>query len=633
MINNQENSLLSDLNEQQKIAAINYNGPSLVIAGPGSGKTKVIISRTAYMLQQGINGNNICLFTFTNKAAKEIKQRIYKQVGEKAYNITIGTYHSICVKILRRYSNFLLQFDNNFSIYDTDDIQNIIKDIPESKDIKPFDIISYIDTNKRKLISPSEAMKNANNSYSKTMSCIYKKYQDKLIKCNAMDFGDLLYYTIKLLSSNYEVLKDLNAQYQYIISDETQDANLCNLEFIKLLGGQKRNICLIADEDQSIYGFRGASLITLKKFRQEYKPEIYKLEQNYRCSSNILEASKSLIKKNTHDIDKVLFTDNSSGAYPMFFEEDTQQNESKRVLKLILFLNNRFKIENKDIAILYRMNYMSRSLEDILLRYGIKYTIVGGNPFYSRKVVKDLLSFLKIIDNKKDIESFKRTVNLPRRGIGESSINKILEYADNNNIDILQASKEIELKGKAKNGIKDYNSIINDLESQIDLPPEELLDYLINKIQYKEYIEKEYETEEKIEDQKENIKELINISCSFSSVTEMLQNIVINNNIIEEENDNNLNLLSMHSSKGLEFKAVIIIGANENICPHWRATSVTEMEEERRLFYVSMTRAEKFLFITRAKTMEERGAIKSYNRSRFISEIDNKFLKIYESKK
>jgi DNA helicase-2/ATP-dependent DNA helicase PcrA len=629
--------ILKGLNEDQLKAATDYMGPCYVVAGPGSGKTHTVVSRTNLMIHEGINANSIVLFTFTNKAAKEIKARIIKTIGEEGHQITVGTYHSVCVRILKKYADYI-GFDNKFSIYDTDDSLGELKELTKGLTFDAKAALNYISDCKNKLITSTLAVQNAQSDLDRQYADIYRRYQNRLKEQNAMDFDDLITNTIRLLESNHDILSNLNDKWKYITADEFHDSCPRDIRLIDLLGGKDKNICMILDDEQSIYSFRGADITAVLSVKSIFPGlKTFVLRQNYRSTKTIVSAARSLIKKNKEQIDKTIFSENDDGAPVLYFDEATQSNESLRVVKLIALLTSKYGLKNSDVAILYRMSYLSRSMEDALLRAGIHYKIVGGTSFYSRKEIKDVLSFARLIYNPYDYEAFKRAIAIPKRGIGDASIEKIYEFSRNHYsrpTDLLTASKEVELKGKAASGLNNFNELMEQLQALFETESaSDFIKYIINLTDYTEVIKKEEDKASKVEDKIQNLQELVNLAASFETIEELLQNVCLDGQINDDgEEVEAVELMTMHASKGLEYKAVIIIGANEGINPHFRAITQKEVEEERRLMYVAMTRAEQYLFITRSRVMMQQNRPNTTRESRFIKEIDKRFMETYRGK-
>lgn len=629
MLTQQE--ILDKLNDEQQIPVKDYLGPQFLVAGPGSGKTHTLVSRTEYMLVDGIKPENMLLFTFTNKAAREIKERIANAVGEEIANkITMGTYHSFCCRILRQFGANL-GYKKGFSIYDADDSKKICKELTKDSNIDFKALVSYISGQKRKMISPQRAMELAvsnQDPYAK----LYGDYQDRLFNQNAMDFDDLIYNTIRLLQNFPAVLAKVNNRYLYISADESHDSSGADIELIRLLAGEKQNVCFILDDNQSIYGFRGADIDSVLNIRNIFPNlKTYFLNQNYRSTETIVEASKSLIAHNSNQIEKNIFTDNPKGDKIIVFEEGTAQLEATRIVKTIQLLIRKYGYSYKDVAILYRTSGQSRIIEEIFLRYKIPYEILSGINFYSRKEVKDILAFIKFLCNPYDLEAFSRIINIPKRGIGDKTIEKIVDECNNHlpPVDAVTACKTLldkgDIKGKAKGGVSQFIQTYDTLNSNKDnLTVPELISEIIKLTSFYEYLQSE--DEDKYDDKVSNVMELIELSYSFLSLEEFLEQTSLDRKE-DEDTDNKVHLLTMHMSKGLEWPAVFLIGANEGTNPHFRSLgSNRDIEEERRLMYVAMTRAKKNLFITRPKKVQLNGYFMDGKISRFINEIDKRYI-------
>ena len=633
--------ILNRLNEEQKKPVLDYLGPQFIVAGPGSGKTFTIVSRSQYMLMEGIKPENMLLFTFTNKAAREIKERIANAVGaEVASKITMGTYHSFCCRLLRQYGT-ALGYKNGFSIYDAEDSKKMLKKIIKGTDIEYNALASYISHQKRKLISPTLALENsiANKD---PYANYYKAYQDKLYEQNSMDFDDLIYNTIKLLELNPDILEKVNNRYQYISADESHDSSNADIRLIYLLSGEKQNVCFILDDNQSIYGIRGADIEAVLNIKNLYPnlKEFY-LNQNYRSSGTIVGASKSLIKHNAHQLEKQIFTENPPGNKIIVFEEADPKFEAVRIAKTIKLLTTKYKLKPKDIAILYRTSSQSRTVEEILLRYQIPYEILSGINFYARKEVKDVLAFVKFLVNPYDLESFTRIINIPKRGIGDKSIEKIIDESKHSipPVDLLTACErsitESNLRGKAKAGVEQFCTTIEYLKGRMnDLTVPELITEIVKMSNYYQHLEED--CPEDFDDKTSNIIELIELSYEFNTLEEFLEQTSLDRKEEDESDENSdgkVKLLTMHMSKGLEWPAVFCIGINEGTNPHFRSLGDSKaIDEERRLFYVAMTRAKYYLFLTRPKRVQMNGFFTNAKPSRFLSEIDEKFIHTHNPK-
>lgn len=628
MLNKQD--ILKELNPEQQIAVQDINGPKFLVAGPGSGKTKVLISRTQYMLLSGIKPENILLFTFTNKAAKEIKQRISSALGESiSSKITTGTYHSFCCRLLRQYGK-VLGYKKGWSIYDSEDSKKLLMKITKGLDVNSNIVQSYISNMKRRLTSPASAIRF--DEKNQEFANLYFTYQSTLIKQNAMDFDDLIFNAIKLLKNNPDIHYEVSNSYKYISADESHDSSPADIELIRLLSSEHNNVCFILDDHQSIYGFRGADLKAVLNIKNIFPDLVtHCLNRNYRSTKNIVEASKSLISHNKKHFKKEIFTENPTGDKIILFEEKNPQFESIRIAKMIMALVKNYHYKYSDIAILYRTSNLSRQIEETFLKYHLPYEILSGINFYSRKEIKDLLSFIRFVSNPYDLEAFERIINIPKRGLGEKSLERIYDQSSSTipPTDALTACKNILkndiFKGKNKKGLENFVSIIDTLNSKKDdVTVPEFLDLIIKLTNYDKYLSEEFEKE--YTDKIDNVNELKELSHNFLSIEDFLEQTSLDRKD-DNENDDKVQLLTMHMSKGLEWKAVFIIGANEGTNPHFRSLAFpAKIEEERRLFYVAMTRAEKNLIICRPDKIQINGHWQLADRSRFIDEIDSKYI-------
>ena len=620
--------VLNGLNEEQKQAVKHIEGPCYVVAGPGSGKTRVIVARTQYMILKGISPSNIVLFTFTNKAAKEIKERIISAVGEKGNYITIGTYHSVCSRILRTYATYL-NYEKNFSILDADEAKKILKKIADKYNSVDTDYaIATILSWKKDGIIVQKASQNAYGG-EVAIANIYRDYQKELHETMCMDFDDLIINTITLLKNFPEVKKEVNNKFKYVSADEFHDSSKCDLNLIKLISGYNDNLCMIFDDYQSIYSFRGADVYAVMNFKDQFKDlKTYYISNNYRCSQKIVEASKSLISHNRQQMKKnIVAARDYEGDDVIIVTPNSSAAEYATVTGIIKMLKDK-GLRYDDIAILYRTGFQSRGMEQKLIESKMPYKIYGGVPFYSRMEVADILSYVKFIINKKDFVAFERSISIPKRGIGEKSIEKIENFARenylNNGKDLWDAIPEAPIKGKAKKGLDSYISFINSLEEKkLELPPAEFLEHIIKELDYISYLN-DYEDDPT--DRIANLVELVNVASQFNHIEDLLEQASLY--ALEDDSEEKkeaVQLMTMHSSKGLEFKAVIIIGAVEGTNPHFKAETIKEIEEERRLFYVAATRAKDYLFISAPTMTMQRTGPKKQRPSRFIEEIDDRY--------
>ncbi len=639
-------SIYDTLNEDQKKAVFQTEGPVLILAGAGSGKTRTLTHRIAYMIDEnGVNPWNILAITFTNKAAGEMRERVDKIVGFGAESIWVSTFHSTCVRILRRYAD-RLGYDNHFVIYDTDDQKAVIKDICkrlqiDTKNIKERALMGAISSAKDELISPEEyVLRNMGDFSKKVYGDVYMEYQKALKKNNAMDFDDLLVKTVELFKICPEVLEYYQDRFLYIMVDEYQDTNTAQFELIRLLSKKNRNLCVVGDDDQSIYKFRGANIRNILDFEQVYPDAtVIKLEKNYRSSQNILDAANSVIRNNTKRKSKQLWTDSDSGNLIHFRQFDTSYEEAEYVVSDI-----RSKVREgrdyKDCAILYRTNAQSRMLEEKLVIAGMPYNIVGGINFYARKEIKDLLAYLKTIDNGKDDMACKRIINVPKRGIGATTITRVQEYADSRNIsfyDALKEANQIMTIGKSYVKLEPFVSMIQVFRSKMEVYSlEELLRDVIETTGYVKEIEESDADTEEIKDRISNINELISKVVAYEEkVEEETGNRATLSGFLEEvalvadidkvdESDDKVLLMTLHSAKGLEFPVVYMVGVEDGVFPSYRTITsddMDEMEEERRLAYVGITRAKEDLHILCAKQRMINGETQYNPVSRFVKEI------------
>lgn len=631
-------SIYDTLNPQQKEAVYQIDGPVLILAGAGSGKTRVLTHRVAYLIEEGVNPWNIMAITFTNKAAGEMRERVDRIVGFGSDSIWISTFHSSCARILRRYID-RLGYDTNFAIYDTDDSKSIIKDIAKKlnidtkKQLKERAIMNAISAAKNELISPEDYRLNAGFDYTRSLiaSC-YEEYQKQLKKNNALDFDDLLFKCVELFRTDEEVLLSYQQRFKYICVDEYQDTNTAQFEFIRLLADASHNICVVGDDDQSIYKFRGANIRNILDFEYRYpEAKVVKLEQNYRSTSCILNAANAVIGNNTHRKSKALWTDKGEGHKLRFKNLDSASEEARFIASDI----DKAVMEGADygdIAILYRTNAQSRMLEESLIMAGIPYNVVGGTNFYSRREIKDILSYLKTISNGRDDLACKRIINIPKRGIGNTTIGKIQDYADAHGIsffDACQISDQIHTLGKASDKLVPFVALINVFRARADeITLTEFFDKLMAEVGYEKYLVDL--DEEDTQDRLDNIEELRNKIVAYEEDAEeptlagFLEEVALVADIDEVEDDHRVLLMTIHAAKGLEFSHVYLAGMEDGVFPSGMTIASDDsedMEEERRLAYVAITRAEEKLTITAAKSRMIHGETAFYPISRFVREI------------
>ena len=647
-------SLLDALNEPQWQAVMATDGPLLILAGAGSGKTRVLTHRTAYLIEEcGVNPYNIMAITFTNKAAGEMRERIDQMVGYGSESIWVCTFHSTCVRILRRYID-RLGFGTNFTIYDSDDQKTLMKDICKRLEIdtkmyKEKMFLSAISSAKDELIDPIEFETRAAGDYVKRKQAqVYREYQQALKQNNALDFDDLIMKTVELFKLDKEVLASYQDRFRYIMVDEYQDTNTAQFELIRLLALKYQNLCVVGDDDQSIYKFRGANIYNILNFEHHFPDAtVIKLEQNYRSTQNILDAANAVIANNQGRKEKRLWTDNGAGDKITFEQLDTAAEEADFVARDIARRVRKGEYQYKDCAILYRTNAQSRLFEERFITANIPYKIFGGVNFYARKEVKDLLAYLKTIDNGQDDLAVRRIINIPKRGIGAASINKVALYAQEQEIsfyDALCVAEQVPGLGKAAAKIRPFVLFIQSMKAKAKLLS--VADLLQEVIETTGYVrELEAEGTDEAEARIENIDELISKAVDYAEGEEaptlngFLENVALVADIDSfDENSDYVVLMTLHSAKGLEFPNVYLAGLEDGLFPSYMSitsdNSQAEIEEERRLAYVGITRAKKNLTITSARVRMVRGQTQYGKVSRFVREIPPELLsgKIYEPK-
>lgn len=636
--------LINGLNDKQKEAVLATDGPCLVIAGAGSGKTKVLTHKIAYDIESGIKPWNILAITFTNKAANEMKERIEKLIGDAAKDLWMGTFHSICVRILRRYID-RIGYKTDFVIFDTSDQKTLIKECLKTLkvDDKIFTdrgVLSEISNGKNEMLEPKAyGVKYAGDFRKKTIAEIYELYQRRLRENNAIDFDDIINFTIKILSENPDVLDYYTEKFKYILVDEYQDTNKAQFTLVSLLASKYGNVTAVGDNDQGIYSFRGADISNILNFERDFPgTRIIKLEQNYRCTGNILKAANAVIKHNENKYDKKLWTENEEGHLPCIYCGEDEYDEGRYIVEQINHLKTEEYYKNSDFTILYRMNAQSRAIEDILMREGIPYKVIGGLKFYERKEIKDIIAYLRLIHNSADNLSLKRIINEPKRGIGKTSIEQIQEISDktgNSMYEIIRNAQEYGLTRVFSNS-RDFIEQIEYLKSKKDeLKISDLIKETLNKTGYTKALENENSVE--AETRIENLEEFLTVAIEFeeesadNTLAEFLENITLSSDIDGmEDQDNSITLMTLHSAKGLEFPVVFLVGMEEGIFPGYKSIGEPQaLEEERRLFYVGITRAKQYLYLTCAKHRTIFGST-SYNQvSRFVKEIPEELLEGY----
>ncbi len=639
--------LIEGLNNKQKEAVLETEGPCLVIAGAGSGKTKVLTHKIAYLMSEKyIKPWNILAITFTNKAANEMKERVEKLVGEAAKDMWIGTFHSICVRILRKYID-RLGFDHSFLIFDTSDQRTLIKECMKTLkvDDKMFtdrSVLAEISNGKNEMLEPKAYQTKFTGDYRKeVIGRIYELYQQRLKENNAIDFDDIINYTIRILIENEDALEYYTNKFHYVLVDEYQDTNKAQFTLVTILASKYGNITVVGDNDQGIYSFRGADITNILNFEKDFpRTKIVKLEQNYRCTGNILKAANSVIKHNENKYEKKLWTENEEGKLPVIHKSDDEYDEGRFIAEEINHLRREEYFKYSDFTILYRMNSQSRAIEEILRREGIPYKIVGGLKFYERKEIKDIISYLRLIYNFSDNISLKRIINEPKRGIGKTSIDNIQEISEKTGLSMFDIIKHADEYGlnRVKANANEFVQTIEYLRSKIgELSISELIKETLNKTGYVKALELENTTE--AETRIENLEEFLTVAIEFeeeeaeNTLGDFLEGITLSSDIDGmEDSEDSVTLMTLHSAKGLEFPVVFLVGLEEGIFPGNKSIGEPkEIEEERRLFYVGITRAKQYLYLTCSKKRTIFGST-SYNQiSRFVNEIPSELLDGYES--
>ncbi len=634
--------LLEGLNDKQYEAVVNTDGPCLVIAGAGSGKTKVLTHKIAYVIQEKqIKPWNILAITFTNKAANEMKQRVEAIVGDNVKDMWIGTFHSICVRILRRYID-RIGFESSFAIFDTSDQRTLIKDCLKQLDIddKMFTDRSVqfeISNAKNEMLEPDTYAVRANGDFRKEkIATIYELYQKRLKENNAIDFDDIINFTIKILTENPDVLEYYSEKFKTVLVDEYQDTNKAQFMLISLFASRYGNITVVGDNDQGIYSFRGADISNILNFEKDFPgTKIIKLEQNYRCTKSILDAANSVIKNNEAKYDKKLWTKNEKGALPQVYRAEDEYDEARYIVEMINHLRREEYFKFSDFSVLYRMNTQSRAIEEILVREDIPYKIIGGLKFYERKEIKDIIAYLRLINNTNDNVSLRRIINEPKRGIGKTSLDNIQQIAQQNEISMYEIIKHAENYGlnRVFANSRDFIQIIEELKQQKDeISISELIKQTLNKTGYTKALENENSVE--AQNRIENLEEFLTVAIEFeeqeaeNTLSEFLEGITLSSDIdnLEEEQDS-ITLMTLHSAKGLEFPVVFLVGMEEGIFPGYKSIGEQkELEEERRLCYVGITRAKNNLYLTCAKRRTIFGSTSCNAISRFIKEIPDDFI-------
>jgi DNA helicase-2/ATP-dependent DNA helicase PcrA len=641
---------LDELNDIQRKAATYIQGPTMIIAGAGSGKTRVLTYRIAYLISQGVEPYNILSLTFTNKAAKEMRTRVERLVGTQARSLWMGTFHSVFAKILRTEAS-RINFPQNFTIYDTDDSKSLIKSILkemnlDDKTYKPGLVLSRISSAKNRLIGweqygrDAELVLEDESSGRPMMAKIYQQYQTRAFRSGAMDFDDLLFFNNILFRDHLDVLNKYQQKFHHILIDEYQDTNLAQYLIARKLAAVRRNICVVGDDAQSIYAFRGADIQNILNFEKDYPDaEIFRLEQNYRSTQSIVELANSVIRHNKAQLKKNVWTSNPSGDAIEVIKAESDNEEARLVAHSIFEEKVQNSLKNKDFAILYRTNSQSRALEESLRKQNLKYRIVGGISFYERKEIKDLMAYLRMAVNPNDEEAFKRIINYPKRGIGDTTLAKIIVIANENGVPVWEVVSNIRfaLQGKIVGEIESFANLIKSFSIMVSAKNAfEIVDHVAKA----SGIIRDLTADKTVEgiSRYENIQSLLSGVQQFvndpevedKSLAAYLQDVALLTDEDRNKKDEDaITLMTIHSSKGLEFKHVFVVGMEEELFPSMMMSgSQQDLEEERRLFYVAVTRAENKLTLSYATTRFRFGSLRVMEPSRFLNEIDAKYLKV-----
>lgn len=594
------------------------------------------------MIEDGIEPGSIILFTFTNKAAQEMRDRVQNFIGARSKLITVGTYHSICGRLLRKYCSHV-GMKSNFTIYDEEEKAKVLKKfLPSTIGMKTA--IERISNFKENMLSPSAAMQRAETDFDRLICQTYASYQEQIRANNAMDFDDLIYYMIKVLQDNEQVRQEVNDRYRYIIADEMQDSSPRDVLLIEYLAGDRLNLCTVADDEQSIYGFRGAKLQAVFDLEERINPVFYKLECNYRSTGKIVESARSLIVHNQGQYDKEVYTINKDGYSPVVYECADPAEEAAQVVKIVKGIAKTKKIPYSEMAVLYRTSYLSRDLEQAFIKNSVPYIMNSGTMFYARKEIKDLLAYLKVLFNPNDVQALNRIWNVPKRNLGEKTAASLSEYyvealhrnAESDILNVVSILHDVstdasKLRAAARKGLEQFTAVMEQLQILADrgATPREILEEAVNLSGYKEYLDL---LDDNSQERMDNLKELMRVADCYINLEEFLYNSTLHTEMTEDgssEKTDAVQFMTMHASKGLEFSLVVIVGANNGITPHrLMMDNQADIEEERRLFYVAMTRAKEYLFITRPVRSINRGMLTFHQRSMFLDEINPDYLKI-----
>lgn len=644
------NPIFDTLNDRQCEAVKHTEGPLLITAGAGSGKTKVLTCRIAHLLELGVAPYRILAITFTNKAAKEMKERVTNLVGAQADSIWLSTFHSFCAKLLRFEVDGFHGYTRNFTIYDSSDQLVLVKDCLkklnlDDKQFTPRSVLGTISSAKNVLMDAKAFAAKASDFYEQKVADVYALYQEKLRENNAVDFDDLLFLAVRLLQENEEVREKYQSRFQYILVDEYQDTNHAQYALTKILAARWRNICVVGDADQSIYAWRGADIRNIIDFTRDYPDAAsIKLEQNYRSTKTILHAANAVIDNNESRPKKTLWTENPTGNKIIHYQAQTEHDEADYIAGVIY---NRHEISHEpygDMAILFRTNAQSRVLEEKLMRYAIPYTMVGGTKFYDRKEIKDVLAYLRLLYNPEDSLSLTRIINVPKRNIGATTMEHVAAYAEAQGISLFEAlssTDEIPVTKRAKASLENFAAMIFDLLNDIEGKDVlSLIETVIKQTGYGDMLDKEAEHDPQGESRKENVGEFLSVAKDYmdsnpeGNLQDFLENVALVSDVDDfESSDSKVTLMTLHAAKGLEFPVVFLTGLDEGLFPHSRTLmDPAQVEEERRLAYVGITRAERQLYMTNAVTRTMYGRISAYMPSRFLAEIPPQFMEDYHRK-
>lgn len=644
------NPIFDTLNDRQCEAVKHTEGPLLITAGAGSGKTKVLTCRIAHLLELGVAPYRILAITFTNKAAKEMKERVTNLVGAQADSIWLSTFHSFCAKLLRFEVDGFHGYTRNFTIYDSSDQLVLVKDCLkklnlDDKQFMPRSVLGTISSAKNVLMDAKAFAAQASDFYEQKVADVYALYQEKLRENNAVDFDDLLFLAVRLLQEKEEVREKYQSRFQYILVDEYQDTNHAQYALTKILAARWRNICVVGDADQSIYAWRGADIRNIIDFTRDYPDAAsIKLEQNYRSTKTILHAANAVIDNNESRPKKTLWTENPAGNKIIHYQAQTEHDEADYIAGVIY---NRHEISHEpygDMAILFRTNAQSRVLEEKLMRYAIPYTMVGGTKFYDRKEIKDVLAYLRLLYNPEDSLSLTRIINVPKRNIGATTMEHVAAYAEEQGISLFEAlssTDEIPVTKRARTSLENFAAMIFDLLNDIEGKDVlSLIETVIKETGYGDMLDKEAEHDPQGESRKENVGEFLSVAKDYmdsnpdGNLQDFLENVALVSDVDDfESSDSKVTLMTLHAAKGLEFPVVFLTGLDEGLFPHSRTLlDPAQVEEERRLAYVGITRAERQLYVTNAITRTMYGRISAYMPSRFLAEIPPQLMEDYHRK-